>query len=163
MLSPRDSWIPPAPWEGASQGCSHSLLPSLGICPGRVQKEELNPKISLPSWSGGTYWAGGECCGFCLMERLGSIQIVFIDFFFEAVVSAFAGVGIPGGLLHCYRAALWLGGMVRQAGSQLACPVCCRRGHLFLVLCKPELFLPQCPTSPSSHCGGRGMPRGSVT
>lgn len=54
----------------ASQGCSRSLLPSLGVCPGRVQKEELNPKISLPSWSGGTYWAGGECCGFCLMEAL---------------------------------------------------------------------------------------------
>lgn len=29
-----------------------------------------NPKISLSSWFGSSYWAGGGCCGFCQMKVL---------------------------------------------------------------------------------------------
>lgn len=50
----------------------------------------------------------------------------------------------------------WNGPTSWQTESQLACPVCYRRGHLFLVLCKPELFLPRSPTPPQQSLRRKG-------
>lgn len=105
-------------------------------------------------------WSWGKRCHPSFLERLGSIQIVFIDFFFEAVVSAFAGVGIPGGLLHCYRAALWLGGMVRQAGTSWRAQFVAEEVTCSWFFVNLSCFFPSAPPPPAVIAEEEGCPVG---
>lgn len=71
--------------------------------------------------------------------------------------------------LSCGNSMCWChnppaaGGAGLLAGGRPAHPGGSGRGHRFLVLRKPELFPPWCPAPCGCHCGGRGMPLGSVT